>query len=320
MAQATNVPSSNGVVKHDADLGACWGENACVGEIAWESWRLMTCGAPGRSISHIPVSNYRGAECADRRTTCKQSPETQENAPGPQTITTSSVGHPRPYYLQPSDSTAAAPGSGHRHAVVARCLLRAHIIVAVAHSPPSRPDVWIPAFARRLEVNKDALLRRGGPSHGPAMTSKPMAERRKSDNGTVNGNNAAPFLSPESAQGSTHTHPSLSSTNSGQLLPSPIPPPTASSVNSHNRPQSRVSAVSGNSRNSHSDGTVRKSHSQSVSSTPHTLASSSRTLSAENKERQRNARTLPRKTSCVVAMSREHGCSGMLGTPAPRHY
>ncbi|KAH4052373.1 hypothetical protein HBH98_166470 [Parastagonospora nodorum] len=127
------------------------------------------------------------------------------------------------------------------------------------------------------------------------MTSKSMAERRKSDNGSHP--NAQPFLSPEAAQGSTHTHPSFSSTHSSQLLPSPIPPPTASSVTSHNRPQSRVSAVSGNSRNSQSqsDSAARKSHSQSVSSTPHTLASSSRTLSAsaENKERQRNARTLP---------------------------
>lgn len=122
-----------------------------------------------------------------------------------------------------------------------------------------------------------------------------MAERRKSDHGTSNNN--APFLSPESAQGSsTHTHPSFSSTHSSpgnQLLPSPIPPPTASSSNSHHRPQSRVSAVSGNSRGSQSEGAVRKSHSQSVSSTPHTLASSSATLSAENKERQRAARTLP---------------------------
>lgn len=119
-----------------------------------------------------------------------------------------------------------------------------------------------------------------------------MAERRRSDHGTASNN--APFLSPESAQGSTHTHPSFSSTASNQLLPSPIPPPTASSSNSHHRPQSRVSAVSGNSRGSQSEGAVRKSHSQSVSSTPHTLASSSATLSAENKERQRAARTLPR--------------------------
>ncbi|KAH7385477.1 hypothetical protein DE146DRAFT_208326 [Phaeosphaeria sp. MPI-PUGE-AT-0046c] len=123
------------------------------------------------------------------------------------------------------------------------------------------------------------------------MTSRSMAERRKSDHGTSNNN--APFLSPESAQGSTHTHPSFSSSNSNQLLPSPIPPPTASSANSHHRPQSRVSAVSGNSRGSQSEGAVRKSHSQSVSSTPHTLASSSATLSAENKERQRAARSLP---------------------------
>lgn len=90
-----------------------------------------------------------------------------------------------------------------------------------------------------------------------------MAERRKSDNTAA----PAPFL---------------------------VPPPTSSSQHSQQRPQSRVSAVSGNSRNSESDGPpVRKSHSQSVSSTPHTVASSNRTLSAENKERNRGARSLP---------------------------
>jgi hypothetical protein len=124
------------------------------------------------------------------------------------------------------------------------------------------------------------------------MTTKFSAERRRSDNGTM----PAPFLSPESAQGSSHTHPSFSSTNSNRLLPSPIPPPTASSVNSQQRPQSRVSAVSRNSRDSQGEIPVRKSHSQSVSSTPHTLASSNRTLAAENRERQRAARTLPRKS------------------------
>jgi hypothetical protein len=126
------------------------------------------------------------------------------------------------------------------------------------------------------------------------MTSKPMAERRMSETGTHSSTHA-PFLSPDSAQGSTHTHPSFSSTASNQLLPSPIPPPTASSSHSQHRPQSRVSAVSAASRGSQSEGVTRKSHSQSVSSTPHTLASSSRTLNAENKERQRAARTLPRE-------------------------
>ncbi|KAF2820992.1 hypothetical protein CC86DRAFT_373914 [Ophiobolus disseminans] len=116
------------------------------------------------------------------------------------------------------------------------------------------------------------------------MTGRSMVERRKSDNGT---STHTPFLSPDAH------HPSVSSTNSNRLLPSPIPPPTASSIVSQQRPHSRVSAVSGNSRDSHSEGAVRKSHSQSVSSTPHTLASSNRTLSAENKERQRAARTLP---------------------------
>ncbi|KAH7072118.1 hypothetical protein BKA63DRAFT_516953 [Paraphoma chrysanthemicola] len=126
--------------------------------------------------------------------------------------------------------------------------------------------------------------------------SPSMVERRKSDNGSGNGNGSAavaPFLSPGSAQGSSSHHPSVSSTTSNRLLPSPIPPPTASSNHSQHRPQSRVSAVSGVSRDSQSEGAVRKSHSQSVSSTPHTLASSSRTLSAENKERQRAARSLP---------------------------
>lgn len=122
------------------------------------------------------------------------------------------------------------------------------------------------------------------------MTSKPAGERRKSDHGHPPTLAAppGPFLSPDSAQ------PSSSSSTTNRLLPSPIPPPTASSVQSSQRPQSRVSAVSGNSRNSESDGPAnRKSHSQSVSSTPHTVASSNRTLSAENKERNRAARSLP---------------------------
>jgi len=125
------------------------------------------------------------------------------------------------------------------------------------------------------------------------MTSKPMAERSRSDHGA---STAPPFLSPESAQGASGIH-TFTPTHD-RLLPSPIPPPTASSVHSQ-RPQSRVSsAVSGLSRTSEGDTTaVRKSHSQSVSSTPHTLASSNRTLSAgaDNKERQRAARTLPSK-------------------------
>ncbi|KAH8725644.1 hypothetical protein GQ44DRAFT_706885 [Phaeosphaeriaceae sp. PMI808] len=137
------------------------------------------------------------------------------------------------------------------------------------------------------------------------MTSKPMVERKKSDhgNGNLNGTGTTiPFLSPESAQGpatttaTTHQPSSTSTTNSNRLLPSPIPPPTASSITSQQRPQSRISAVSGNSRDSQSEGAVtRKSHSQSVSSNPHTLASSSRTLSPESRdrERQRAARTLP---------------------------
>ncbi|KAH7351429.1 hypothetical protein BKA66DRAFT_446840 [Pyrenochaeta sp. MPI-SDFR-AT-0127] len=122
------------------------------------------------------------------------------------------------------------------------------------------------------------------------MTSKPMVERRKSDNG----NGTSPFLRPDAAQGSANTSSSTAST-ANRLLPSPIPPPTASSLCSL-RPQSRVSAVSGNSRDESDGLAVRKSQSHSVSSTPHTLASSNRSTSAdnrENKEKQRVVRTLP---------------------------
>lgn len=118
-----------------------------------------------------------------------------------------------------------------------------------------------------------------------------MVDPRRSDNG----NGTAPFLRPDAAaQGSAHTSTS-STLNSNRLLPSPIPPPTASSVGSQ-RPHSRVSAVSGNSRDSQGDGVaVRKSHSHSISSTPRTLASSNRSLSAsaENREKQRAVNTLP---------------------------
>lgn len=120
------------------------------------------------------------------------------------------------------------------------------------------------------------------------MTSKPMVERRKSDNGSA----ASPFLRPD-AQASTQT--SSSSTATHRLLPSPIPPPTASSAGSH-RPQSRVSAVSALSRDESDGLAVRKSQSHSVSSTPHTLASSNPSLNAEareNREKQRAVRTLP---------------------------
>lgn len=109
------------------------------------------------------------------------------------------------------------------------------------------------------------------------MASKPMAERRQSDHGL-----ATPFLRPDAASPSPH-----------RLLPSPVPPRTASSDRSQ-RPQSRVSAVSGNSRDSQSDGiAVRKSHSHSVSSTPRTLASSSRSVTADGRDRQRAVNTLP---------------------------
>ncbi|CAO2653615.1 Nn.00g030260.m01.CDS01 [Neocucurbitaria sp. VM-36] len=123
------------------------------------------------------------------------------------------------------------------------------------------------------------------------MTSKPMVERRKSDNG--HGNGTSPFLRPDAAQGSAQTSSTSTSTTTGnRLLPSPLPPPTASSMGSQ-RPQSRVSAVSGNSRDGSDGAAVRKSHSQSISSTPRTLASSNRSESAENKEKNRAVRTLP---------------------------
>lgn len=91
----------------------------------------------------------------------------------------------------------------------------------------------------------------------------------------------SPFLSPQAqSQGS-------------RLLPSPIPPPTASSVNSQ-RPISATSSSRDRSRDD-LDATVRKSHSHSISSNPHTLASSKgSSTAADNREKQRAAvRTLP---------------------------
>ena len=138
------------------------------------------------------------------------------------------------------------------------------------------------------------------------MASKPMAERRKSDHGSTGPSNgpreSLSFLSPNNALTTTiASHQSSSSTHAGssgannRLLPSPIPPPTASSQSSQHRPHSRVSVVSGLSRDDQSEATVRKSHSHSISSTPHTLASSKGTSStaADNRERQRAARSLP---------------------------
>ncbi|KAF1850631.1 uncharacterized protein K460DRAFT_361388 [Cucurbitaria berberidis CBS 394.84] len=124
------------------------------------------------------------------------------------------------------------------------------------------------------------------------MTTKPMVERRKSDNGNGNGNGTSPFLRPDAAHGSAHTSSTSTSSTANRLLPSPIPPPTASSIGSQ-RPQSRVSGVSGHSRNGSDGAAVRKSHSHSISSTPRTLASSNRSESAENREKQRAVRTLP---------------------------
>lgn len=89
-----------------------------------------------------------------------------------------------------------------------------------------------------------------------------------------------------------------------RLLPSPIPPPTASSLSSHSpsqRPQSGLSANTHTSsteryRDDISDSAnVRKSHSHSISSNPHTLASSKGSTAAENREKQRAVRTLPRE-------------------------
>ncbi|KAF3041917.1 hypothetical protein E8E12_007129 [Didymella heteroderae] len=142
------------------------------------------------------------------------------------------------------------------------------------------------------------------------MASKPTAERRKSDHGS-NGPVASSgpreplsLLSPNDALTTTASRQSSSSTTPGRpgatasnsLLPSPIPPPTASSQSSQHRPHSRVSVVSAISRDDQSESAaVRKSHSHSVSSTPHTLASSKGTSStaADNRERQRAARSLP---------------------------
>ncbi|KAJ4988425.1 Regulator of phospholipase D SRF1 [Stagonosporopsis vannaccii] len=141
------------------------------------------------------------------------------------------------------------------------------------------------------------------------MASKPMAERTKSDHGSnapSNGHRESlSFLSPNDALSSTTaaatSHPpTTSSTLAGRpgaasLLPSPIPPPSASSQSSQHRPHSRVSVVSGLSRDDQSESAVRKSHSHSISSTPRTLASSKGTSStaADNRERQRAARSLP---------------------------
>jgi hypothetical protein len=120
-----------------------------------------------------------------------------------------------------------------------------------------------------------------------------MVERRKSDNGT--GTGTGTFLRPDSAANQTSQTSTLNASSGHRLHPSPRPPQTASSVNSQPRPQSRVSAVSGISRDSHEGAAVRKNHSQSISSTPRTLASSSQSISAsaDNRERLRAARSLP---------------------------
>ncbi|KAF2998989.1 hypothetical protein E8E13_007677 [Curvularia kusanoi] len=145
------------------------------------------------------------------------------------------------------------------------------------------------------------------------MASKPMAELTKSDHGpnassspSSGPRESLSFLSPNDALTSvvashlsttSSTHAGRSGSNTANsLLPSPIPPPSASSQSSQHRPHSRVSVVSGVSRDDQSEKAgVRKSHSQSVSSTPRTLASSKGTSStaADNRERQRAARSLP---------------------------
>ncbi|KAH6629499.1 hypothetical protein C7974DRAFT_359311 [Boeremia exigua] len=137
------------------------------------------------------------------------------------------------------------------------------------------------------------------------MASKPMADRPQSAHGIgpsspSNGpRESLSFLSPNNAFTTAAPPGTTSSTLAGRsgatsLLPSPIPPPTASSQSSQHRPHSRVSVVSGFSRDDES-AAVRKSHSHSISSTPHTLASSKATSStaADNRERQRAARSLP---------------------------
>ncbi|KAF2870490.1 hypothetical protein BDV95DRAFT_573956 [Massariosphaeria phaeospora] len=104
------------------------------------------------------------------------------------------------------------------------------------------------------------------------MTGRPMVEQ----------SNATPFLNPNARP-------------QGHLLPSPLPPPSASSL-SLPRPQSGVSAASSNPRDDRSEGTaVRKSHSHSVSSNPLTVTSSRSkgSLSQENRDKQRAVRTLP---------------------------
>ncbi|UPX10156.1 uncharacterized protein EKO05_0000827 [Ascochyta rabiei] len=105
---------------------------------------------------------------------------------------------------------------------------------------------------------------------------------------------ASTSISTASRQSSSSTH--LGSSVGPRLLPSPIPPPTASSQSSQHRPYSRVSVVSGLSRDDQSERrAARQSHSHSISSAPHTLASSKGTSStaADNRERQRAARSLP---------------------------
>jgi len=111
----------------------------------------------------------------------------------------------------------------------------------------------------------------------------------------------------------------------------PIPPPTASSLNSQ-RPQSGVSVVSSSNERYHREhlegAAVRKSHSHSVSSKPRTLASSSSrrskdSASADNRDRQRAVRTLPRKKSHVlqwkkaVSNTLQHGSSPPTKTKMP---
>jgi hypothetical protein len=89
--------------------------------------------------------------------------------------------------------------------------------------------------------------------------------------------------------------------NNARLLPSALQPPPSSTSVSSPRPPSGVSAASSTTHDRHFDDHLgsqgtRKSHSQSFSSTPHTLASSKGSLSADNKDRQRVVRTLPRKS------------------------
>lgn len=163
------------------------------------------------------------------------------------------------------------------------------------------------------------------------MSGRPMVDHlhqersRSSSNSNSNTSNGQGHGHGLRNHHNLNTATSPSSLDPSHLLPSPIPPPptTSSSQSSSitHRPLSGVSAASALSaasavsshhhrgehdriRDDLSDGAaVRKSHSHSISSNPHTLASSKGSLSAENKERQRAVRTLPRKDAQCLPLT-----------------